>query len=175
MPSLIYPIIIASTYAVSLSYSNCIILNIIFFHDVMTDLLLQPLFVVIKLHIFLLCTVLCIKCPISRWIQDFRFIPFSSISSLLFLFFGYFRIITIKYNIMFFIVVILQFIYDFFLFWLYFIWYLYLFIICYLIFYNVLLILCRLIILYALLELIRINIIFILLCMTNYFIVVYHI
>ena len=154
---------------------NYIILNNIFLHDIVTYLLLQPIFIFIKLHSFFMCNVLCTKISMPRGVQVFRFIPCSSRSSFLFLLFRCFSIIVIKYNIMFFIVVILQFIPDLLFFWLDFICYFSFFIIYYFNFDNVSLILCRLIIFHVLLVLTRLEIILILFYMPNYFIIVSHI
>ena len=112
---------------------NNIIPNNSLRHDVVTDLLLQPLFSVIKLHSFLLCTVLRIQFSTPHGIQGFRCITCYYRYSLIFLFFIRFRIVTLKYNSMFFIVVIIQFISALLFLWLDVIWYLFFFIIYYLI------------------------------------------
>ena len=95
---------------------NYIILNNRLRHNVVADLLPQPLLIVIKLHSFLVCNIFCIQFSIPRGIQVFSFIPCYFRSSLIFLFVGCFMIIILKYNLMFFIVVILQFIFALFFF-----------------------------------------------------------
>ena len=102
--------------------------------DVVTDILVQPLYVVIKLHMFSSVYVFLNKDSTSRVIQGFIFIPCYSRSSLIFFFFNCFRIIILKYNPILLFVVVLQFISVFLFLWLYFIWYLSFSIICYLVF-----------------------------------------